>query len=307
MNKRHFTSLKLAALAVAGILLGSATTSRAQTPPPSPVGDWDTVSSGKEQGLVILNFVQEDASGGTLSGYKIVRPVPRKAPPKPDDDARGPGEPDRDGLGGGGSSSSSSTSTNFLGGADIDGQWAYDTSGKLIGFYNQVSEFEIKPVEEISTNIVDGFIILTTNIVFKGVTSTNSVSFRGTVVPGSKITIYTYGPNGNNTLKGKPLTNPGNLGGGFYAVGKRGSLNFIEFLDLTQGAPTFYGVEGDGAGYTFSGAALVSNQKKIAVLTLSGNVLSVYTGSFNLTSRKGKLSGEDSFSKKITYNICPLP
>ena len=310
MNKRYLTSLKLAALAVAGLLLGSSAT-RAQTPFPTPVGDWDIVSSGKEQGLVILTF----ASDGTLGGYKIVRPVPRKTS-SPDVNPRHPNIPGDDterttgsGLGG---STTPKPSTNFLGSADIDGAWAFDSAGKILGFLNQISVNEIKPVEEISTNVIDGFIVLSTNIVLKGVTTTNAVSFRGSVVPGSRITICTYGPNGNNTLKGKPRTDPGNLGGGFYAVGKRGSINFVEFPDLVLagGIPTLYNVTGTGPGYMFTGAALVSNQKKIAVLTLSSDgtpVLSVYTGSFNLTSRKGKLSGEDSNGKKLNYNFNPLP
>ena len=308
MNRSYLTSLKLVALTAAGLLIGSSAV-RAQAP--SPAGDWDIASSGKEMGLVVLTFVQDNASGGTLTGYKIVRPVPRKTS-SPEGDPRHPaGEGDRSGTASGGSTPPK-PSTNFLGSAGIDGRWGFDSAGKLIGFLNQVSEHEIKPVEVLSTNVVDGFIIITTNIILKGVTTTNAVSFRGTVVPGSHITLYTYGPNGNNTLRGKPRTDLGNLGGEFYAIGKRSSVNFVDFLSLAQDSvtATLYGVDGMGAGYSFSGTALVSNQKKIAVLTLSldgGAVLSVYTGSFSLTSRKGKLSGEDSNDKKVTYSLSPLP
>jgi|GEM_PF-2498549 len=306
MNRSYLASLKLAALTAAGLLLSSSTT-RAQAP--SPVGDWDVVSSGKEIGLVELTFVQDNPSGGTLSGFKIVRPVAKKTT-KPEIDPRHPiGEPGRNGFES--PSTAPKVSTNFLGSAGIDGQWSFDSSGKLIGFLNQVSEHEIKPVEEITTNVVDGFIVYSTNVVLKGVTTTNAVSFRGSVKPGSRITIYTYGPQGNNTLTGKPRTDVGDQGGSFYAVGKRGSLNFVEFFSFEQGSTlTFYSGDGVGAGYNFSNQALVSNQKKIAVLTLSEEGvpnLSVYTGSFNLTSHKGKLSGVDSSDRKISYNLSPLP
>ncbi len=313
MKILHLISLKLAAL-TAAVLLLSSPAGRAQSPPPTPAGDWDIVSSGREQGLVILNFVQDTAYGGTLTGYKIVRPVPRKNsggnvdsrhPSVPGDDT------ERVAATGSGGSTGSKPSTNFLGSAGIDGEWAFDSAGKLIGFLNQVSDREIKPVEVITTNVVDGFIVLSTNVVLKGVTTTNSVSFRGTVVPGSRITLCTYGPDGNNTLRGKPRTDPGNLGGSFYAIGKRASVNFVEFSTLAQfSIPTAYNVDGSGPGYNFTGEALVSNQKKIAILTLTEEgvpLLTVYTGSFNLTSRKGKLSGEDSNGKKTSYNFNPLP
>ena len=305
MNK--LTPLKLAALTVAGLLLGSMTT-RAQ--PASPVDEWDVVSSGKEMGLVVLTFVQDSAYGGTLTGYKIVRPVPRKTS-TPEVDPRHPaGEPGRTTPTGG--STPPKASTNVLGSASIIGEWAFDSAGKLIGFMNQVSEHEVKPVSTLVSNIVDGVLVVTTNTALQGVTTTNAVSFRGTVVPGSRITLNTYGPNGNNTLKGKPSTDLGNLGGPFYAIGKRGSVNFIDFLDLAQlsNPATAYDVDGVGAGYSFTGNALVSNQKKITVITVSLDavpVLTVYTGSFNLTSRKGTLSGVDSNDKKATYDLNPLP
>ena len=305
MNRSYFTSLKLAALTAAGLLLSSSNT-RAQAN--SPAGDWDITSSGKEIGQVVLTFVQDSAAGGSLSGFKIVRPTQKKST-KPEVDPRHPaGEPGRNGFE---TPSVPKASTNFLGSAGIDGLWGFDTSGKIIGFLNQVSEHEIKPVEEISTNVVDGFIILTTNIVLKGVTTTNAVSFRGTVKPGSRITIYTYGPQGNNTLTGKPRSDVGDQSGSYYAVGKRGSLNFVEFLSMEVGfVPTFYDADGVGAGYNFTGQALVSNQKKIAVLTLSEEgvpMLSVHTGSFNLTTHKGKLSGVDSNDKNTSYSLNPLP
>ncbi len=310
MNKLHLTSLKLAAFAVAGLLLGSSAT-RAQTPP-SPVGDWDLVYSGSQKGLALLTF----NSDNTLTGYEIVRPTPRKGSTSTDVDPRHPGGE----LGRtvvtttpGSGSTAPKVITNFLGSAQNGGIWYHDSAGKIIGLLSQVSATTVKPVETYMTNIVDGQIIVTTNTTLEAITVTNAVSFRGIVAPGSRITINTYGPNGNNTLRGTPATiNTNLLSGDFYAVGKRAELNFIEFLNLQQDSllPSLYNLAGNGAGYSFFGEALVSNRKQIAVVTLSldgSAVLSVYTGSFNLVSHKGKLSGVDSSSRKLTYNLSPLP
>ena len=65
MNRSYLTSLKLVALTAAGLLIGS---SAVHAQAPSPAGDWDIASSGKEMGLVVLTFVQDNASGGTLTG-----------------------------------------------------------------------------------------------------------------------------------------------------------------------------------------------------------------------------------------------
>src|SRR5689334_10764987 len=73
MNKLHLTMLRFAALTVAGLLLGSAA-ARAQTPP-SPVGTWDLVYSGSQKGLAAITFNADN----TLTGFEVVRPVPRKS------------------------------------------------------------------------------------------------------------------------------------------------------------------------------------------------------------------------------------
>jgi len=286
MKKSHLTSLKLAAFAVAGLLLGSSAT-RAQVSYPPPVGDWDLVYSGKQKGLAVLTFNLD----GTLTGYEIVRPVPAKTSSS-DVDLRHPGgEADRGG-GTGTSTNGGSTNiianTNILGSSVLTGVWNYDSAGKVIGLINQISQ-TLGPVP---------------------VDVTNVVSFRAGVVPGSRITISTYGSGGKNILRGKPVSDLGNLGGDFYAAGKRDGLTFFEFADLLPdpGLLNRYDFSGIGPGYTFTGGALVSRTKQIAVFALSdGGTLSVYTGSFSLVSRKGRLSGVDSNGKKVTYNLTPIP
>jgi hypothetical protein len=311
MNKLHLTSLKLAAFAVAGLLLGSSAT-RAQTPP-SPVGDWDLVYSGSQKGLALLTF----NSDNTLSGYEIVRPTPRKGSTSTDVDPRHPGgESGRTVVTTTTSSSSSKVVTNLLGSAPINGSWFYqqlpaagDSSAKIIGLLNQLSQ-TVEPVETYMTNQLGEVV---TNVTLVVTSETNAISFRAVVVPGSRITVYTYGPDGNNILRGKPVdTAQLNQSGDFYAIGKRDTLNFVEFLTLQQdsGLPTRYDIGGIGPGYSFTGRALVSRSKQIAVVTLSldgSSVLSVYTGSFNLVSHKGKLGGLDSSSRKLTYNLSVLP
>jgi hypothetical protein len=302
MNKR--TSLKLAALTVAGLLLGSLA-ARAQAP--SPVGDWDLVFSGSQKGLAAITF----NPGNTLSGFEIVRPTPRKSSSTVEVDPRwGLREPGRTVVITSGGTTAPKVITNLLGSAPLNGVWYNDAEGKTIGILNQLSQ-TVKPVESYVTNIFNGEI--TTNVTLVVISETNAISFRAVVVPGSRITVYTYGPDGNNVLRGTPASvTPDLLSGDFYAIGKRDGLNFIEFLNLQQDPviANKYDVDGMGPGYTFLGRVLVSNKKQIAVVTLSQDgaaVLSVYTGSFSLTSHKGKLSGIDSSERKITYNFGRLP
>ena len=310
MNKFYLTSLKLAALTVASLLLGS-TATRAQTPP-SPVGNWDLVFSGSQKGLAVLTFNADN----TLTGYEVVRPIPRKSSSSTDVDPRHPtvDDPGRTVVT---TTTGSGTTppkviTNLLGSAPITGVWYHDTAGKTIGLLNEIVQ-SVQPIEMYMTNVVDGEVIISTNVVLTIISETNGLSFRAVVVPGSRITVYTYSPNGNNTLRGTPASIvPDLLSGDFYAIGKRGSLNFVEFLNLLQDPmiSNRYDIDGIGPGYSFVGRALVSNKKQIAIATLAMDgsaVLSVYTGSFNLVSRKGKLSGVDSSDRKLTYNLSPLP
>lgn len=308
MKNLRLTSLKLLTLAVAGLLLGSSAT-RAQSPP-SPVGnDWDLVFSGSQLGLAVLTF----NSDNTLAGYEIVRPAPRKGA-STDVDPRHPGVEDFGRTAvtttSGGGSSSAKVITNFLGSAPLNGTWYNDAAGKIVGLMNQLSQ-TVTPMETYSTNQLGEVV---TNITFVVTTETNAVSFRAVVVPNTRITICTYGPNGNNVMRGKPVDlAQADQSGNFYAVGKRDGVNFVEFLTLVPDGvvPNRYNFSGGmGPGYAFTGRALVSRSKQIALFTLTSDVddlLTVYSGSYNLVSKKGKLGGLDSSSRKVNYNLAPRP
>lgn len=307
MNKLYLTSLKLAALAVAGLLLGSSA-ARAQTPP-SPVGDWDLVFSGSQKGLAVLTF----NAGNTLSGYEVIRPGASKSSSSVELDPRwGLVEPGRriTVTTGGGGSGAPKVITNLLGSAPLGGRWQHDVSGKVIGIIDQIVQ-SVKEVETYETNIFNGDIV--TNLVQVFTSETNAISFRAVVVPGTRITINTYGPDGNNVLRGTPASiAPGLLSGDFYAIGKRDTLNFVEFLNLVNDPmiASRYDADGIGPGYDFTGRILVSNKKQIAIATLSLSgvpTLSVYTGSFNLTTHRGKLTGVDSSDRRLNYNFNRLP
>ncbi len=303
MNKFHLTTLKLAAFAVAGLLLGSSAT-RAQTPP-SPVGDWDLVYSGSQKGLAVLSFNLDN----TLTGFEIVRPVPRKGSSMDVDPRHPGGESARTTVTTTTTSTSSKVVTNLLGSAPITGIWYHDAAGKTIGLLNEIVQ-SVTPVESYMTNQLGEIV---TNVTLVITSETNGISFRAVVVPGSRITVCTYSPNGNNILRGTPVnTLQVDQSGDFYAFGKRDTLNFVEFFNAQQDPllPTRYDIGGVGAGYSFTGRMLVSRSKQIAVATLSldgSSVLSVYTGSFNLVSHKGKLSGVDSSDRKLTYSLSFLP
>ena len=306
MKILHLISLKLAAL-TAAVLLLSSSAGRAQSPPPSPVGnDWDCVFSGSQLGLAVLTF----NANNTLAGYEIVRPAPHKGA-STDVNPRGPGAEDAGRTTTTTTSSGGSTKviTNFLGSAPINGTWYHDAAGKIVGLLNQLSQ-TVTPMEVYSTNQLGEVV---TNINYVVTTETNAVSFRAVVVPNSHITICTYGPNGNNVLRGKPVDLAQlDQSGNFYALGKRDGLNFVEFMTFTPDGvvPNRYNfTAGMGPGYGFSGRALVSRSKQIAIYTLTdaGDVLSVYTGSYNLVSKKGKLGGLDSSNSKLNYNVAPRP
>jgi len=152
---------------------------------------------------------------------------------------------------------------------------------------------------------------VTTTNVYEVVLNTNAVSFRATVVPEKRITLVAYLPNNaKNIYTGTPVQSLADISGDYLATGKRAGLPFVEFLNLMPNPeiPGEYIVTGTGAGYGFSGFALPSKRNQIAIYMQTDREpypITVYSGGFSLTTRRGTLNGRDTDDLRYTYRIFP--
>jgi hypothetical protein len=149
----------------------------------SPVGTWDCIAGGTHQpGIAYLTFTTDlDANGNyTFSGYTLMAGTP----PSPDESGRNPGG----GVGRGDSvTSSSGSGTNSLefvfGFTRVNGPWAYNEKGHIIGFFTQL--LDITSVSAV-TNWVETLVfaeipyVVTNDIGTFDYVATNSLSFSFT-------------------------------------------------------------------------------------------------------------------------------
>ncbi len=292
-----------APFATMALFLGLPAVQAQVAPPPSPVGTWDCALGGNQVGLAIIRF---DADF-TFSGIQIVRPNPAVRAPKPDVDPRaGGGGTGRDGTTTTDGSSTGATPTNFVGGTSMSGLWGYDTAGKVIGLLDQITE-TVQLVQKMITNVVDGTNMVITITVPEVVFETNSVSFRAVAVPGKRLTMTAFLPGSQNSYRGLPSVPLPDLSGDLFGSGMKNKLQFFEFFSASPAGnfPNYYDLEGVGAGYSFTGFAIVSRHKRIAVFTaaLPGAVVATHSGPFNLTTLRGNLNGRDSNGKNYSYRV----
>jgi hypothetical protein len=292
----------LAPLASLALLLGQPATATQAALPPSPVGTWDCALGGNQVGLAIIRF---DADF-TFSGIQLIRPNPAVHAPKPDVDPReGGGGTGRDGtpVSGG---STPAPPTNFVGGTTMSGLWGYDTAGKVIGLLDQITA-TVELVDKMITNVVNGTNMVVTVSVYETVFATNSVSFRAVVVPGTRLAMTAFLRGGQNIYRGLPSVPLPDISGNFYGSGMQNKLQFFEFFAASPAGnfPNYYDLDGVGPGYNFTGFAIVSRHKRIAVFTaaLPAAVVTTYTGPFNLTTRRGSLRGKDSNGRNYSYRV----
>jgi hypothetical protein len=227
----------------------------------SPTGlTWDCVISGARNGLAYLTF---DPSG-TITGVEIL--VPRRKPSSSDSDGRGGFEPD-DRNPSGTSGGTTNQVDQIFGPADINGLWSFDTSGKVVGFFAE---------------------------------GTNSpLGFRASVSQGSRITMVASISAGKTTYSGRPaVLLVGSYGGAWNGFKNQNNQSFVEIFNMSlvggQG-PNLYNVSGNGGGYSYTGIAIISVQKKIAFgldITPSTNLRATF-GSFDLGKAKGSTKGWD--------------
>jgi hypothetical protein len=293
----------LAPLSAIALLLGPSSENLQAAPPLSPVGTWDCTLGGNQLGLAILRF---DADF-TFSGIQLVRPNPAVHLPRPVVDPRnGGGGTGRDGSTTADPSTTAATPTNFVGGTSMSGLWGYDTAGKVIGLLDQITA-TVQLVDKQITNVVNGTNMVTTVTVYETIFATNSVSFRAVVVPGQRLNLTAFLPFGQNSYRGMPSVPLPSLSGSLYGSGVRSKLQYFEFFAATPAGnfPNYYDLDGVGAGYSFTGFAIVSRQKRIAVFTgaLPSSLITTYSGPFNLNTLRGNLKGRDSDGKGSTYKV----
>lgn len=134
----------------------------------SPVGTWDFMLNGSgEQGIAFLTFVSDSpsATSGSFYGYELISSPHNITVPG----GRNPGADA--GRTGSGTSTNQSAITYLFGFGPISGPWQYDTSGRVIGFFDQVVNSSGPTVNWLG-NCVEAFVPY----------ATTAVATNGTVV-----------------------------------------------------------------------------------------------------------------------------
>lgn len=258
--------------AFAAVVIGGVTANVAAAPFDSPVGDWDFSFGGSQKGVAQITFLGDN----TLTGFEILTPgKPLKSGVVPDVNPRGGPSTDADPRTGG--QDGSGTNTYVWGGVLIDGYWGFNEKGKIVGA-----------------------------VTFTSASSTNGMSFVGTVTTGTRMTLRASDDTGGMVYRGVPRAALADISGTYTAVGKKGRARHTGFLTLSpSGDPNIYDVETHGPGYDGTGFALLTSNNKIGVYYEIGDtnpVIVSMTGSFKPTKLKGTISGTDgtnNFSLKI--------
>jgi hypothetical protein len=136
---------------------------------------------------------------------------------------------------------------------------------------------------------------------------TNSVHFLGTVVPGKRLTLVGKSSLGGATYRGVPAVTLPDISGSWLGLRHQNRLLSYEFFDLTDSpyAPNSYTVSGHGAGCSYTGLALLSSQKKIALacdIVVGTNYQSTRAviGSFNPRKASASVAGVEAPSGALS-------
>jgi hypothetical protein len=300
--------------AATGLLVGAACLV-AQAQGPSPVGNWDLVSSGAQRGIVFLTF----SNDYSFSGYEITTYLPDTSQSS---DPRGGGEASRQPDMGSGASSNQF----FFGYTPLAGWWNFDAKGNLIGNYLEHG------------GLAD---------------QSQGVSFTGKVKPGRSLVLKTTdSPDPtqistkprHSTLRGVPFTVARNVGGSWSGSGEITGISttngasskqtFFDFFSLTNisalavtdtnlvagmevltelaaspFAANTYWLTGMGPGYTNFGLAFLSVQKQLSIVSRqysianSNTTLRATAGSMSNSKRNNRLVGTADDNTHFVYKV----
>lgn len=250
----------------------------------SPAGTtWDVVMNGRHRGLALITFNDD----GTFSAESILVPRPPVQPSTSSDDSRGTGGNDsRNGLPSVGETNiiTLPSHTNLFGhfliplpdtqnpdgsvnhvGVDF-GHWGFDGQGRLVGFYTDVSGYDVCVTNIILVNTGIGII---TNLEVDCSRLTNAISFTGSVVPGKRLTLRASTPDGPSLFSGVPVTTNGvpDISGNWTGTKIDQNLPYTEFFTMTRNDPAgnSYFIQGGGPGYLYAGTAFLSKSGQFAL------------------------------------------
>ena len=320
MKTNSVTGYQFRATLLAAMLLGAAgsPTHAAPAAPPSPAGTnsftWDFVTSGAgQQGITFLTF----SNDFTFSGYVLIAGTP--AAPTSSGGGR-----NTSGSGGRGGSTGGTTSSNsvIFGFGPVSGPWGFDNNRHVIGYFSELVNVTAVATNYSPTNVlqlIDAGNGDTTNVVVRFTSAatastnitwtspvpyshtftfdnpnyvvvptaaeiTNTVSFKGTVTPGKRLTLVAVSSYGKVTFNGVPYkTTLTDLTGNWYGTKTAGGPAVTEFFTLAPSSvPNVYFMDGQGPGYSYNnGVCVLSAQKKIGFNVLEGGeTLRATYGSF---------------------------
>lgn len=172
------------------------------------------------------------------------------------------------------------------------------------------------------TNFTVGDVCFTNVTVCTAIT--NPISFVGTV-SAKRIILKCSTPFGETTYNGVPGKTLPNITGQYFGIKRQNGVEFVEFLTMTNedlANENIYDVSLTGPGYTYSGAAILSSQKRISfdlgltppIPTNPPVVIRAVTGPFNANKTNSTTTGWDSAApldtnpaNRIHFNVAPEP
>ena len=279
----------------------------------SPVGTWDFVESGSRDGLAYITF----SSDFSFFGYEVLTTtrihggsgISESRGLTGDDTRNGPTTPPV-----------SAGGTNVFGFLPITGTWGYDVKGRVIGFFPEAFDGSCSTNTVISSvTETNGGVITTTfstNTVVDCSGRTNGVNFVGKVTPNKRFTLASTTAGGKVTFRGVPFVTLTDISGPWYGNKISSGQASTEFFSLSPSdlLPNMYFVDGSGAGYSYSGNAILSSQKKLAIVSSAGEtnlVLRSVLGPFNPKKQtahlKGLEQGDGVVTNIISFNIFKSP
>jgi len=269
---------------IAAALLLSAAALHAQ-PFASPTNNsWDIIESGPRSGVAQMIFNPDF----TITMDQII--VPNVAVSTPGSGSssstgRGSFSSSRDGVVSGGNTNSIPPHTNLFGffsfplsDFQIDGgtngtltvhagvsagQWGFDTAGRVVGFFVEVSG-----ASSITTNAPNVNLARLTNAIsFTGHVTTNAAGNNHLILVCST-------PSGKVTFNGLPLIQVADVSGGWFGIEVAQGLPYNELFTVTGTSMNRYDVQGSGPqyedyglGYDFLGEMIVSRRNKVGFVS----------------------------------------
>jgi len=270
--------MKIHQTILAAALLFGAAAGTAAPAPKSPEGTWDFVLSGSQgEGLAYVTFSDDY----TFSGSELLT---TKKTSTSVDPRNGGANVDRYPST---TSTNSASSTNLFGYGRIEGPWAYDAKGNVIGYF----------VEKVRVGDTTNYVL-------------NSVGFTAKAVPGKRLTLVASTPNGKVTYRGVPLsTTVPDISGSWQAIKKFDKRATVEFFDVSPSMdPFLFGVTGTGAGYTFAGVSMISSQKRIGFTmgvlpdNSTNHILRSVVGTYNAKKVSAATRGSEEGVGALTYD-----